>query len=138
MKRQQTACMRYVTIFISYGSFQSLSILCLFRRPSSGCPGELGSTSSRRKAGQLQTSSPSAGQPDGLGNTGVHRNVPSTSSITQPTAPLSLRSFLCQGRFIFTYIYAQSLFRASHSVLAKKFPEYIFVRLNTSASALTQ
>lgn len=103
--------------------------------PAAAAPESSAVLPSRGKGGQLQTSSPS---------TAMALETPKSTARAQHlihhTAHrnTSLRSFLRQGQFIFTRIYAQSLFRASRGVLVKKFPEYIFVRLNTSASALTQ
>lgn len=62
---------------------------------------------SRGKAGQLQTSSPSAGQPDGLGNTGVRRNVPSSGTAPHPShsPPQHLAALLSAPRTVHFHTY---------------------------------
>lgn len=142
MKRRQTACVHYNSIFKLQLLSNALSVCSRTSAAAARGSSAMLESPTRREGKPAQGTQPLPWQPHGHGNVSAQKaECPAhTQHLIHHTAhhTTSPPAFLHGGWLVFTYIYTQSLFQAICGVLAKKFPEYTFVRSNTSVSTLTQ
>lgn len=140
MKKRQTARVHYNNIF-------KLQLLSNAHSDcSSSCPGEAGNPAQPDTPGRQRQSSSGHPALSRGSQTAMETLLPTgvcpahTRHLIHHTAhhSTSPQPFPHGGWFVFTSIRTQSLFQAICGVLAKNFPEHIFVRSNTSVSTLSQ